>query len=145
MSSTNGQQICESQDAFFFVVPLAVEGRWRLLRQGDAFDPKWTVIVDLRAGSATLRRYVADGDGDSLFVDEGRYIVAGGKLEIFIEDEDERQRVVAAAPAYPDILSALVTVEEATEAGWDLISRDTYILVREELASSVVTQADLTH
>lgn len=124
------------QGAFFFVVPLEMEGRWRLLREGEAFDPDWSTLVEFDAGKATITYYQQGDGGRETFHHVGAFSVDGGWLTIeFADDVDGLERITGAAPVVPDAI-AVTRARWQDDAPGEVI-RDAFTLIREDLADAV--------
>lgn len=124
------------QEAFFFVVPLVMQGRWRLLRDGEAFDPEWSTSIDFDDGRATVT-YSQQGDGGRETVTlGGAFWVEGGRLAVeVVDDVGGVERIAGAAPATPDVIAVMRTRGHDDEP--DQTLRETFTLVREDLAEAI--------
>lgn len=124
------------QRAFFFVVPLEMEGRWRLLREGEAFDPDWSTLVEFESGKANVTYYQQEDGGREAFHRAGSFRIDGGWLTVkFADGIDGYETIVGAAPIVPDVIAV-------TRARWhddepDHVIRETFSLIREDLADAV--------
>jgi hypothetical protein len=136
----NSVVACEDrQEAFFFVVPLEMKGRWWAVREGETFHPEMTASIDFEGGEAKLTRRLDDGDGTSVMNYPGRYCVQGGRLTIDIDPEDGfmRERIVAAAPVSPDLLSG-VWISTFVDEGDGDRERISVTLVRDDVAEAMM-------
>lgn len=124
------------QGAFFFVVPLEMAGRWRLLREGEAFDPDWSTLVEFEAGRATVTYYQEEDGGREAICRAGNFRVEGGWLTIeFADDVGGVERIAGAAPIVPDVIAVIRGRWQDDEPGE--VNRDTFTLIREDLADAV--------
>lgn len=128
----------DRQEAFFFVVPLEMAGRWRLLGENQKFDPDWTTIVDFEEGIATVTRCQPSDGGSAIAKQTGAYRADGGRLTIDFLDEDETgygDRIEGASVADPDVVAVVRSLWHEDEPGE--VKRINYTLVREELADAL--------
>lgn len=127
----------EDQEAFFFVVPLGMEGRWRLLRGPETFDPDRSTMIDFDDGEAKITRFHQGDGGLNEICLTGPFHVQGGKLTMEFEEGEVHERIAGAAMADPDIVSVLRTRWYDCGDGPEEVERERFTLIREEVAHAL--------